>query len=146
MGTTDFLAIAGFLSGAISLLFTFRKDAHHVRLDLTHVAYDGVVLGVNNDSAVPFGILSVGYFDSNGRVTWIDRVGDYVSNKSIDYPIRVEPRSLRAISLVAPRDVPRNDHAMAIAYSWKRGVSTYCKTRHPLLSGCVCNLPRLLRA
>ena len=111
MGTTDFLANAGFLSGAISLLFTFRKDAHHVRLDLTHVAYDGVVLGVNNDSAVPFGILSVGYFDSNGRVTWIDRVGDYVSNKSIDYPIRVEPRSLRAISLVAPRDVPRNDHA-----------------------------------
>lgn len=107
----DFLAVAGFLSGATSLLFTFRKDAHHVRLDLSYVAYDGVVLGVNNDSAVPFGILSVGYFDSRGRVTWISQVGEYVSNQWIDYPIRVEPRSLRSILLVAPRDVPLKDQA-----------------------------------
>lgn len=69
------------------------------------------MLGVNNDSAVPFGILSVGYFDSSGRVSWISRVGEYVSNKWIDYPIRVEPRSLRSILLVAPRDVPPKNQA-----------------------------------
>ena len=107
----EFLAVAGFLSGATSLLFTFRKDALHIRLDLSDVEYDGVVLGVNNESGVPFCILSVGCFDSSGQVTWISRVGEYVSNQYIDYPIRVEPRSLRSILLIAPRDVPQKSQA-----------------------------------
>lgn len=111
MGNIDFFAVAGFLFGATSLLFTFRKDAHQVRLDLSDVEYDGVVLGVSNDSAVPFGILSVGYFDSNGQVVWISRVGEYVSNQWIDYPIRFDPRSLRSILLVEPRDVPLKSQA-----------------------------------
>lgn len=107
----NILAIAGFLFGAISLLFTFRKDAHHVRLELSHVDFDAVVLGVNNDSSVPFGILSVGTFDSSGQVRWTSSVGDYISNEWLDYPIRVEPRTLRSISMVAPRDVPYKDQA-----------------------------------
>lgn len=109
METKDFWTIASLFLATVALIFTFRKDAHHLRLDLTYIEFNGVVLGVNNDSSVPFGILSVGFFNSAGQIEWIRQVGDYITNKWVTYPVRVEARSLRSISLVAPRDVPHQN-------------------------------------
>jgi hypothetical protein len=87
-----------------ALLFSTRKDAHHVRLELSRLSAYSLVLGMNNDSAVAFGILSVGYFQSAKKIVWIERVGNHVTNKFVQYPIRVEARSLLALELAPWRN------------------------------------------
>lgn len=106
MTLTDFLAIFGAATGLTSLIVAFRKDVHHVRLEVQRLDYGALALNVNNDSACAFGVLAVGVFDSQGKVKWIGRVGSYVTNGWLDYPIRVEPRSLCSLLMVSPRDVP----------------------------------------
>lgn len=103
---TSFLAVAAFLISLVALHFTFRKDAHRIRLEVTPLEFDVIVIGVNNDSACDADILSVGYFDSMGKVTWISQVSEYRTNKWVSYPISVKARSMYAVSLVAGRDVP----------------------------------------
>lgn len=66
---------------------------------------------MNNDSSFNVLIASVGYFDHNGKVTWIPMVGESQANKFVDYPIKVETRSQYRISLVYARDIPAQDKA-----------------------------------
>jgi hypothetical protein len=73
--------------------------------------FDAIALGVNNDSACDGEVLSVGYFDATGKVTWIPKVGEYRTNKWVNYPILVKARSMFAISLVHGRDVPSKGKA-----------------------------------
>lgn len=108
---TSFLSIAAFLISLVALHFTFRKDAHRIRLEITQLEFDVVALGINNDSACDADVLSVGYFDTMGKVTWIPQVGEYRTNKWVNYPISVKARSMFAVSLVAGRDVPSKGKA-----------------------------------
>ncbi|WP_205989447.1 hypothetical protein [Paraburkholderia sp. Ac-20336] len=103
---TIFLSSAALCISLLSLYFTFRKDAHRVRLEITPVEFNCIALGINNDSSYDMEVLSVGYFDSTGVVTWIDRVGDYQTRAWIDYPVPVKGRSMCVLSLVVGRDVP----------------------------------------
>lgn len=108
---TSAIAVGAFLVSLIALFFSLRKDAHHIRLEVTPLKYDAIALGINNDSACDADILSVGYFDSDGHVTWIARVGDYTTNKFVTYPISVRGRSMFPVSLVRGRDVPYEESA-----------------------------------
>ena len=101
-----FFSIVSFLSSMVALHFTFRKDAHRVRLEATPLEFDAVALGVNNDSGCEVQILSVGFFGISGKVTWVDRVGDYVTNRFVRFPVQVPPRSLYVATMIVGRDVP----------------------------------------
>ena len=100
------LAVAAFLISLVALHFTFRKDAHRIRLEVTTLDSGNVVLGINNDSAFDADVLAVGYFDSVDEINWISRVGEYQTNKGVSYPISVEGRKLYAVVLVPGRDIP----------------------------------------
>lgn len=108
---TSVLSIAAFIISLVALFFTFRKDAHRIRLEVTPGEYLTVVLGINNDSACDAEVLSVGYFDASGKVTWIPHVGEYRTNKGVDYPILVKARSLCVIALLLGREIPSEDTA-----------------------------------
>lgn len=95
-----------FLTGLAVFVFAFRKDVHSVRLEVTHADHGAVILGINNDSAVAFGVLSIGFISLNGQVKWIDRIGNYVTNLNVRPPIRIGERSLFTALFVAERDVP----------------------------------------
>lgn len=100
------LAVGGFVISLIALFFSLRKDAHHIRLEITSLEHGALALGINNDSACDADVLSVGYFDSDGKVTWISQVGDYTTNKFINYPFSVRGRSMFPVLFVRGRDVP----------------------------------------
>lgn len=108
MEFSSLLSIASFFIAAIALILNFRKDVHHVRLEVVDIEYGSKVLGINNDSSVPFGVLSIGCFDSSGGITWIERVSDYSANQYAKYPIKVEPRSQRSILLLS-RNLPHEN-------------------------------------
>lgn len=98
------LSIFSIIIATFALFFALRKDAHHVRLELSAIDYLSLVLGVNNDSAVAFGILSIGYFQSPNHIEWIKIISDHNTNKFISYPIKIEPRSLFPIELCPYRN------------------------------------------
>lgn len=102
----NFLAVSAFLISLIALLFTFRKDAHRIHLEVSSREFDVVALKVNNDSACDADVLSVGYFDSASKVIWIPMVVEYQANTMVNYPIPVKARSMYAVALVAGRHVP----------------------------------------
>jgi hypothetical protein len=133
----DFLPIIGSMTGVAAFLFTFRKDAHHVRLELQ---YDGhqkyvskAVLNINNDSACTFGVLSIGHFDEAGQITWLERVGKYATNRYVDYPIRIEPRSMCAILLVVGRDIPSPKTRTGVCLQLETGRVYVLRNRAPVL-------------
>lgn len=103
-----FIASLSLAIAIVALLFSTRKEAHHVRLELSKPNNYSLVLGVNNDSAVAFGILSVGHFQSAEKIEWIEKIGSYTTNKFIDYPIRVDARSLLALELSPWRNNTHN--------------------------------------
>lgn len=103
---TTFLSLAAFCISLVSLHFTFRKDAQRIRLEVTPLEHNGVVLGLNNDSACDAEILSVGHFDPASEVTWIHQVGNYRTNAWVQYPISVKARSMYPVMLIAGRDIP----------------------------------------
>lgn len=85
---------------SVALFFTFRKDAHRISLEVTPLWEQWIdVLGVSNDSSFAVGVLSVGYFNSRGCVTWLP-VGSFVENRTAKYPIRIEPRSLCTLQVL----------------------------------------------
>jgi hypothetical protein len=98
-----------------NILFNLRKDAHHVRLELSEIDHIQTVLGINNDSSVPFGILSVGYMQSSNRIEWIEYIGNHYTNKLINYPVKVEARSLFTVDLCPYRNkIPHNGYGVCI--------------------------------
>lgn len=100
------VSIAAFLVSLTALFFTFRKDAHRVRLEVIQGEYGAIILGVNNDSACDTAVLSVGYFGAQGLVHWLPQVGNYATNTSVKYPIHIDARSLFAIQIIAGRHLP----------------------------------------
>ena len=105
-----FIASLSLVIAAIALIFSTRKEAHHVRLELSRINQYSLVLGVNNDSAVAFGILSIGCFKNSEKIEWIEKIGSHVTNKFIDYPIRVEARSLLTLELSPWRNNIHSDN------------------------------------
>ena len=109
---TNTMAVGAFCISLIALFISYRKDGHHIRLEVTPQEpatpheMDVIVLGINNDSACSANILSVGHFNSLGHVTWIKRVGDCRTNKFVTYPFSVSGRSIFAVLLIRGRDVP----------------------------------------
>lgn len=98
-----FTEIVSLAFSSIALFFTFRKDAHRISLEVNPMWEQFIdVIGVNNDSSFPVGVLSVGHINQDGDVTWVP-VGDFVQNKSAPYPIRIEPRSLRTLHVMVVR-------------------------------------------
>jgi hypothetical protein len=85
----------------LTFLLNYFKDTHRIRLEVTGTGFDEFVVGVNNDSAVAFGILSVGYFDADGSVKWLNRVANYATNSVAHYPINIGPRSRVSILLIS---------------------------------------------
>lgn len=108
---TEVLSLA---FSSVALFFTFRKDAHRITLEVTPLWADWIdVLGVGNDSSFAIGILSVGYFDANGEITWVP-VGDFKVNHTAPYPIRIESRSLSALQVMVVRHF--NNHKAPHGY------------------------------
>ena len=102
--------IALFVS-AITLSITYRKEAHRIRLELSPAKYGGVVLGINNDSGIVASVRSIGHFRRFGKVTWFGgQVGNYRSNKFVDFPFAVEARSTFEVHINTIRDL-RNFNA-----------------------------------
>jgi hypothetical protein len=107
----------------VALLFTFRKDAHRLTLEVTPLWNKYIdVLGVGNDSSFAVGILSVGYFNASGDITWL-AVGDFKINKMVTYPIRIEPRSLFYCKYGSKGTLATLKRHTAIAFSWSLAVS-----------------------
>jgi hypothetical protein len=141
---TILLAIIGCITGTISLIFSFRKDAHHIRLEVTYREHGVVVLGINNDSAVPFGILSIGYFRPNREITWITKVGNYATNKYVGYPIAVASRSLFLISLITSRDVPSRRELYGYCVQLETGRLYVIKNSAPFLPTTLLHITSLI--
>lgn len=105
----------GVAIAVISFLFNLRKDAHHVRLELSKVSDLQLVLGINNDSSVPFNILSVGYMKSSHHVEWLGTTANYHTDKFVECPIKVEARSLFPLDLCPYRNkMPHDKFGMCI--------------------------------
>ncbi|MDO3624446.1 hypothetical protein Q3O98_25595 [Ralstonia pseudosolanacearum] len=88
------VAIISALIASVALYFTFKKDAHRLRLhrrDVNKGWHD--VLSVNNDSSFPVQIAAVGCLTMRGEVHWFASVGEYRSNQHVNYPISVPARS-----------------------------------------------------
>jgi len=99
---------------SVALFFTFRKDAHRLTLEVTPMWEQWIdVLGVGNDSSFTVGVLSVGYFDAKGKITWLD-VGDLKVNRIVSYPIRIDPRSLCSLQVLVVRHF--NNHKAPHGY------------------------------
>lgn len=100
------ISTAALLVSLTALFFTFRKDAHRVRLEINLGGPGVVIIGVNNDSACSASVLSVGYFGSEAKVHWLSHVGNYKSNSSVSYPICVDARSLLNIQIIGGQELP----------------------------------------
>lgn len=91
---------------SVALYFTFKKDAHRLRLyrrDVSKGWHD--VLSVNNDSSFPVQISAVGCLTMSGEVHWLASVGEYRANQNVNYPISVPSRSTYHV-LVMHRYLP----------------------------------------
>jgi len=111
MQTIDYFArILGTLALSISLItfiISYRRDAHRIHLSATPAAeLDCEVLGIFNDSSNTLGVIAVGCISPSGLITWIERVGEYISNKWVRYPIKIEGRSLSSLVFVHGRHLP----------------------------------------
>jgi hypothetical protein len=118
---TSILSIAAFILSLIAIHFTFRKDAHRIRLEAIPVQHGALAININNDSGCDVEVLSVGYFDGSGIVYWIDRVGEYQRNKWIDYPILVKARSMLCTTTILGRDVPHMSEAFGVCIQLSTG-------------------------
>jgi hypothetical protein len=117
MNLTLFSALIALAFSLISLFFTFRKDAHRIRLEVTPLWKQWIeVIGVNNDSSFPVGVLTVGYFEEDGLVVWFPGASDYSKNCPISLPVRVEARSLFALQIICSNHLvsPNSPHGYCI--------------------------------
>lgn len=82
------------LIASVALYFTFKKDAHRLRLhrrDVNKGWHD--VLSINNDSSFSVQIAAVGCLTTSGKIHWLASVGEYRANQYVNYPIPVPGRS-----------------------------------------------------
>lgn len=81
---------------SIALITTYRKDGHRIRLELNYLKYNCIVLGIINDSGFDTTIRSIGFFNNNTAINWLDdsaTIGNNKTNSPIELPIIVTGRS-----------------------------------------------------
>ncbi|MFG9945120.1 hypothetical protein [Pseudomonas aeruginosa] len=94
MNFSEWTSILALAISSTALYFTFKKDAHRIRLNLEKGPYGtSDFLSINNDSSFPVHISSVGHLPLNGEIEWTSKIGDGKINKSFEYPVKVDPRS-----------------------------------------------------
>ncbi|WP_141230166.1 hypothetical protein [Pseudomonas sp. Irchel 3A5] len=94
MSFSEWISILALAISFSALYFTFKKDAHRIRLSLNKGPYGtSDFISINNDSSFPVFISSVGHLPLNGAIEWISKICDGKINKSFEFPVRVDPRS-----------------------------------------------------
>jgi hypothetical protein len=119
---TRTIALTSIAISLIALFFTFRRDAHRISLEVTPLWERWIeVIGINNDSSFPVGVLSVGYFESTSKVLWLSSVSCFAKNFDADFPIRIEARSLCTLQVAVARDVPNPSTARGYCVQLESG-------------------------
>jgi hypothetical protein len=94
MSTPVAISLAALAISGAALYFTFKKDAHRVRLALTKVPEDNRDhLRINNDSSFPVRVCAVGRIERFGGVKWLKSFGNWEKNDTEPYPITVGART-----------------------------------------------------
>ncbi|HHM5822263.1 TPA: hypothetical protein ACRL4E_001923 [Pseudomonas aeruginosa] len=94
MSFSEWMSMIALAVSLCALYFTFKKDAHRIRLRLKKGSYGtSDFISVNNDSSFPVHISSVGHLPLGGKVEWLEKIGDGKSNARVDFPVMVEPRT-----------------------------------------------------
>ncbi|CBJ36231.1 exported protein of unknown function [Ralstonia solanacearum CMR15] len=101
MNTSLAISLFSVAIASVALYFTFKKEAHRLRLyreTVTNRWHD--VLSVNNDSSFPVQISAIGCLTTSGQIHWLALVGEYRSNQGVDYPIAVPGRSTYHVTVM----------------------------------------------
>lgn len=94
MSFSEWISILALAISFSALYFTFKKDAHRIRLRLNKGPYGtSDFISINNDSSFSVFISSVGHLPLDGEIEWISKMCDGKINKSFEFPIRVDSRS-----------------------------------------------------
>ncbi|WP_145994249.1 hypothetical protein [Pseudomonas sp. QC2] len=94
MSVSEWVSIFALGISLVALYFTFKKDAHHIRLTLNK-GPSGLsdFISINNDSSFSVFISSIGYLPLGGKIEWIDRICDGKVNESFEFPVSVHAKS-----------------------------------------------------
>ena len=85
-----------FIISLTALLITYRKDGHNIRLEFNYLKQNCVVLGIINDSGFDTSIRSIGFFNNNFTIRWLNdsaTIGNNKTNSPVELPIVVIGRS-----------------------------------------------------
>ncbi|HGM7926780.1 TPA: hypothetical protein ACKQKD_000499 [Pseudomonas aeruginosa] len=94
MSFSEWMSVLALAISFAALYFTFKKDAHRIRLSLKKGSYGtSDFISINNDSSFSVHISSVGHLPLGGKIEWIEKIGDGKSNKRVDFPVVLEPRT-----------------------------------------------------
>ncbi|MXR31893.1 hypothetical protein [Pseudomonas sp. PICF6] len=94
MSVSELVSILALGISFTALYFTFKKDAHRIRLTLNkgpHGTSD--FISINNDSSFSVFISSVGHLPLDGKIEWTRKICDGKLNKSFEFPVKVDARS-----------------------------------------------------
>lgn len=98
-----------------ALYFTFKKDAHRIRLKLDKGPYGtSDFLSINNDSSFPVNISSVGHLPLDGKIEWMSKICDGKVNQSFNFPVIVDPRSTYQGVLVGNYPIKSKQYAYCV--------------------------------
>jgi hypothetical protein len=94
MSLSVFVSIFALIISCIALYFTFKKDAHRIRLDLGKNSPEFTeFLSINNDSSFPVQIASIGHLAMDREIEWMSEICDASVNVTFKFPIKVDARS-----------------------------------------------------
>jgi len=94
MSISEWISIFALGISLTALYFTFKKDAHRIRLNLNKGPYGtSDFISINNDSSFPVFISSVGHLPLDEEIEWMQKICDSKVNKSFEFPIKVDARS-----------------------------------------------------
>lgn len=94
MSFSAWVSVFALAISIIALYFTFKKDAHRIRLKLNRGPYGtSDFISINNDSSFSVFISSVGHVPLDGEIEWMKKICDGKINESFDFPVKVDARS-----------------------------------------------------
>ncbi|MNJ23733.1 hypothetical protein D3C77_181260 [compost metagenome] len=94
MSVSECISIFALGASLAALYFTFKKDAHRIRLSLNKGPYGtSDFISINNDSSFPVFISSVGHIPLDGEIEWMQKICDGKVNKSFEFPVKIDARS-----------------------------------------------------
>ncbi|WP_448724576.1 hypothetical protein [Pseudomonas farris] len=94
MSISEWVSILALSISFTALYFTFKKDAHRIRLTLNKGPYGtSDFISINNDSSFSVFISSVGHLPLDGEIEWARKICDGKVNKSFEFPVKVDARS-----------------------------------------------------